>query len=309
MDWLDDLREGVVLVEDSVVSYLNAAAAALLYVDRDRVVGRPLIGVARDHRIEAVARGGDPVEVEVRGRRIRVERIRGGLSLVDVTRVRQSEEDARELLAVLSHELRTPVTTIQSTIEALQDDDLPLATRERFLRRAEQESRRLMRLLADLTVDVSPPRSRSVHLPEVVDRALALIAPKLAERGVSVRRQGPALDVWMDPDKALQLVLNLVENAVVHGPADREILIETRTAAEGDRAEIEVHDRGDPLAEDAFEGLFVPHRRGDAAAAAGAGLGLYIVRSIAERAGGRAWGRPTSAGNAFGVALPRPGRS
>ena len=309
MDWLDDLREGVVLVGRGVVTYLNAAAAELLHVDRDRVVGRPLIGVVRDHRIEAVARGGDPVEVEVRGRRIRVEPIRGGLSLVDVTRARQSEEDARELLAVLSHELRTPVTTIQSTIEALREDDLPAATRERFLRRAEQESRRLVRLLADLTVDVSPPRSRSVHLPEVVDRALALIAPKIAERGVTVRRTGPPLDVWMDPDKVLQLVVNLVENAVVHGPAGGEIVIETRSSAAGDVAEIEVIDRGDPLPEGAFEGLFVPHRRGDAAAASGAGLGLYIVRSIADRAGGRAWGRPTRNGNAFGVALPRPDAS
>ena len=306
MEWLDDLREGVVLVDEGVVTYLNAAAAELLHVERDRVAGRPLIGVARDHRIEAVALGGDPVEVEVRGRRIRVEPIHGGLSLVDVTRARQSEEDARELLAVLSHELRTPVTTIQSTIEALLEDDLPPALRERFLLRAEQESRRLVRLLADLTVDVSPPRSRSVHVPDVIERAIALLAPKIAERGVELRRAGTPIDVWMDPDKVLQLVVNLVENAIVHGPAKSDIVIRTGPSAEGDLGEIEVFDRGEPLPHDAFDALFVPHRRGDAASVPGAGLGLYIVRSIADRAGGRAWGRPTDDGNAFGVALPRP---
>lgn len=309
MDWLDDLHEGVVLFEEGVVTYVNAAAADILHVDAEWALGRPLIAVARDHRIEAVAHSGSATELDVRGRRLHVEPIRGGLSLQDVTRIHRRDQEARELLAVLSHELRTPVTTIQSALEALQDDDLPGSLRDRFLQRAEQEVQRLRRLLADLTVDVSPPRARSVLVPDVLDRAEALLAPLMEDRSVEVVRAGPPLTVWMDPDKMLQIVLNLLENAIIHGPRGEAVLLDVRTSSGGERVELEVVDRGEPLPADGFDAMFVPHRRGEAAAAPGAGLGLYIVRSIAERSGGRAWGRPTDDGNAFGVAVPAAGQT
>lgn len=307
MDWLDDLTEGVVLFDEGVVTYVNAAAADILHVDAQWARGRPLIAVARDHRIEAAAHSGSATELDVRGRRLHVEPIRGGISLQDVSRIHRRDQEARELLAVLSHELRTPVTTIQSALEALQDDALSESLRDRFLHRAEQEVQRLRRLLEDLTVDVSPPRARSVPVPDVLDRAEALLAPLVQERSIEVVRSGPPLTVWMDPDKMLQIVLNLLENAIVHGPSGEAVLLEVRKSPGGELVHLEVVDRGKPLPEDAFDGLFVPHRRGEASAAPGAGLGLYIVRSIAERSGGRAWGRPTEDGNAFGVAVPAAG--
>lgn len=304
--WLDQIAEGVVLVSEGRVSLVNRAAATLLQVDPENALGKPLIAVARDHRIERAYLEDETVELEARGHRLLVTPIEGGLSLRDVTALRAREDEARDLLAVLSHELRTPVTTIQSTLEALAGD-LPEAQRTRFLARALQEGERLIRLLGDLTTEVSPPRARTVWIHDAIDRAESLLAVIAAERQVEIRRSGPRLAVWMDPDKLLQVLLNLIENAIVHGPSGSEIVVESRMSEARTGVVVAVRDRGEPLDAPALEHLFMLRRRGSAPASAGAGLGLYIVRSIAERSGGRAWGRSWEHGNEFAVILPRPG--
>ncbi len=295
----------MVWVDAGRVSWLNRAAAELLQVDRRRVIGAPLIAVVRDHRIEAVAHGGAPVETATRGRRLVVAAFPGGLLLRDVTEARRATEDARELLAVLSHELRTPVTTIRASLEALRFD-LPESQRTRLLARAEDEAGRLTRLLEDLTVDVAPPKSRSLDVRELAARVEALLAPRLAQRGVGLSTELPVSTVWADPDKFLQALLNLVENAVIHGPGDAEVRLLVRADADREGwCRVEVLDRGTEVAPELMESWFAPHARGASATSRGTGLGLYIVRSIATRWGGEAWGRRWEQGNAFGFSVPR----
>lgn len=298
--WQDALAEGVILADGGRVRSLNRAAAELLRVDPALAVGRPLISVLRDHRLERAALDGGEVEIERAGRTLRAVGIADGLLLRDVTAERSAREGARELLAVLSHELRTPVTTIRATLEALRHD-LPEAQRERFLARAEGEAARLVRLLEDLTAEATPPRNRRVPLREVAERARGVLAPLLAERGVRLEATLPDVTVWADEDKLLQVILNLVENAAVHGPGGEVRLTGER---EGDRLAIAVRDLGRPLDGARIEALFEPNARGDGVKAKGTGLGLSIVRAIAERWGGRAWGRPLEGGNEFGVTVP-----
>ncbi len=302
---LDVLREGVVRIADGRVVALNGAAAALLQVDAERAIGAPLISVLRDHRMERAYLSGEHVELETRGRTLQVAPFAGGLVLRDVSAERRARTDARELLAVLSHELRTPVTTIRSVLEALRFE-MPDAQRERFLERAEAEAERLVRLLDDLTVDVAPPNARSVPVRALVQRAESLLASRLEERCISLAIDVPGVDVWCDPDKLLQLFLNLIENAALHGPARATVRVSATPAS--DRPgwyAIEVQDAGVPLEPDVLDRLFSPHTRGNGATGRGTGLGLYIVRSIAERWGGLAWGRPLPAGNAFGFTVAR----
>jgi len=303
--WVDALAEGVVVVRDERVVALNAAAARFLEVDPERAVGAALIAVVRDHRIERSYLDQMPIELFTRGRWLAIGVLEGAMLLRDVSEQRRARDDARELLAVLSHELRTPVTAIRAALEALRYD-MPAQQRGRFLEQAEAEADRLVRLLADLTVDVRPPAARSVPLKACARRAVELVAETLAARAVTVRYELPGGDVWADPDKLLQVLLNLIENAAVHGPAEASVRVVATSDPERDGwLHLEVIDQGGPLAPELIEPLFSPHARGARAGGRGTGLGLYVVRSIAERWGGRAWGRPCQAGNAFGVSVPR----
>lgn len=303
--WFDALAEGVVRVSDGRVVALNAAAARLLEVEPERAVGATLIEVVRDHRIEAAFLEGHDLTLLTRGRWLEVVPLETALLLRDVSVQRRAREDARELLAVLSHELRTPVTAIRAALEALRYD-LPEQQRQRFIASAEAESERLGRLLDDLTVDVKAPAARSVPLRASVERAAALAAPVLSEERVTLKLELPGGDVWADPDKLLQVLVNLIENAALHGPSDAQVRVVASLDPEREGwLRCEVIDQGAPLPAESFDPLFSPHARGTRAGGRGTGLGLYVVRSIAERWGGTAWGRPCQAGNAFGFSLPR----
>ena len=290
----------MLFVEAGRVRRLNRAAATFLEVTKDYAVGLPLIGVVRDHRLERVFLEQGELELTTRGRVLHAKATPGVLTLHDLTEMRRAQENARELLAVLSHELRTPVTTIRSTLEALHFE-MSEAQRARFLERAEGEADRLVRLLNDLTVDVKPPKLRSLNLYDVTLKALSLLRDTLEEHRVKVELDVPAFTVLADADKLLQVLINLLENAAIHGPDDATVYLSA--AQEGDAARVRVRDEGTPLAPDTIETLFEPHARGSAKAR-GTGLGLYIVRSIARRWGGKAWGRALEDGNEFGFSVP-----
>lgn len=299
-DAFDALSEGVIIVRAGRVVRLNTAAGRFLEVDPEQTLGTPLIGVLRDHRLEQVFLSGESAELETRGRILRASATPECLLLFDLTETRRAQESARELLAVLSHELRTPATTIRSTLEALRYP-LEEAQRERFLSRAEAETERLVRLLNDLTVDVRPPKLRSLVLREVVSRALVLLHDTFLEHQVRLECDVPSYTVLADADKLLQVVINLLENAAVHGPDEKTIFLTAQV--QGAWVRVSVRDEGEPLPEAAIERLFEPHSRGRGVKAKGTGLGLYIVRSIAQRWGGEAWGRPLESGNEFGFSV------
>ena len=279
---------------------LNRAAATFLEVTKDYAVGLPLIGVVRDHRLEQIFLEQGELELTTRGRILQAKATPGVLTLHDLTEMRRAQENARELLAVLSHELRTPVTTIRATLEALHFE-MPDAQRTRFLERAEDETERLVRLLNDLTVDVKPPKLRSLDLYEVTIKALSLLRETFKEHRVKVELDVPTFTVLADADKLLQVLINLLENAAIHGPDNA--VIHLYAAQRDNKVRVSVRDEGTPLASEIIETLFEPHSRGSAKAR-GTGLGLYIVRSIAQRWGGEAWGKALEEGNEFGFSVP-----
>lgn len=311
IDWWDDLSEGLVLIEGNRVRGVNAAAARMLKIEQRWAEGKELFLVLRNHHLDNVWRDGGEAEIKLGESDIIASRISAGLLLRDVTNERKAATTARELLAVISHELRTPMTTVTSTLEALEYGDLEEGLRGRFVERARTEAERVVRLLADLTVSVDPPRERTVDIAEILNRAESLLRTTLDERGT---RLVPALKgrtVWADPDKLLQVILNLVENAATHGPEGGVVEVSAEETTDG-WLELCVSDSGEPLPREVEARLFKPYSGSGRGRARG--LGLYIVKAIVERSGGQTWySRWTDdaggSGNRFHALLPvrRPG--
>jgi len=317
-DWFEQLEEGVVQVTGGVVVRLNAAAARLLDVDPYLARGARLITVLRDHRLEAAATApgqttasvaeassdapSRTTEIDLNGRTVQAVPLSGGLLLRDRSAIRQSEREAQELLAVLSHELRTPVAAVAAVLAALALD-LPSGQREDLLRRASEEAARLGRLVSDLTVEVRPPRQRSVPLDDLLARAVVVTETIRNEHGVRVTVSAPPITVWVDPDKLLQALVNLIENAAVHGPDQG--LVEVVAEPQGQVVRVEVRDRGTPLQPAVASSLFETSSQASAKVR-GTGLGLRIVRSMARAWGGEVWAGPRAdgvTGNAFGFSV------
>jgi two-component system OmpR family sensor kinase len=215
----------------------------------------------------------------------------------------------REFVADASHELRTPLTSILANLELLESE---LAGEQREIAgSALRSSRRMRRLVADLLLLAradagrEAPR-RPVDLAAVAREAVAESAPLAAESQVALDAP-EAVSVEGVPDDLHRLVLNLIENALIHTPQGTPVTVAVRQ--EDGAAVIEVADRGPgipaPLRERAFE-RFV-RGGGDAAPrSGGSGLGLAIVRAVAEGHGGSVELHDAEGGGArFVVRLPR----
>ena len=320
--WLDALPQAVVLHEGGRVTHLNLAAERLWGVTRARARGRALLEVVRRHTLEALALEGGELDLEVAGRSLHCRAQRGerggALVVEDVTSLRRREAELREAAAVLSHEFRTPVTALRGLLEALQYE-MPPEMQQNFVAQGVAEVERLARLVDDLAVGFKPVRARVLTLSEVLGRAERLLASDLSGAGVRLAR-GEDAAVRADPDKLLQVLLNLIENAARYGPRPGTVRVEARPhdapdegapyegAGEGRWVEIAVLDAGAPL--EGGEHIWRAHARGAGARGNGSGMGLYIVRSIVEGWGGRAWterrpsGHNASGFNAFCFTLP-----
>ncbi|GAA5514270.1 sensor histidine kinase WalK [Deinococcus carri] len=306
--WLDALPQAVLLFqgmpEGLGVVRVNAAAVRLWGVPQERAAGRPLLEVVRRHTLEALAERGGELELEAGGRTLRCTATRAGpgqegaLIVEDITAHRRREAELREATAVLSHEFRTPVTGLRGVLEALEYD-MPPDLAQNFVRQGLQEVERLARLVEDLAVGFRPTRARTLPLAEAFARAERLLTPELTPRQATLTFGDDHL-VRADPDKLLQVLLNLIENALKYGPAGQPI--EVQTLLRGTWVEVAVLDHGPPLT--GTDGLFRAHTRGPHASGQGSGMGLYIVRSIVQGWGGQTWAERRGDRNAFCFTLP-----
>jgi signal transduction histidine kinase len=219
----------------------------------------------------------------------------------------------RGMVAKASHELRTPAAVILSSAEILEREGLVKPAGRDLLRGIAEESQRLGRLSADLLTVVkerSGDVERQVSLApgdarDVVRAAAERAAIMAQGRDVTIQTEisSRALRASMDADRLLQLLLNLIENAIRHSPPGGSIAI--GAAAHDGRAELWVDDEGLGIPDEERELVFSPFYRSPrdrSSRDGGSGLGLAIARSIAVAHGGTLVAESSPAGGARLVA-------
>jgi len=220
------------------------------------------------------------------------------------------ERERYEFFAAVGHELRTPLTSIRGYLDTLGDDGLDEETRRRFLATARREAQRLSRLvdgmldfsMLDLSGETFAPAS--CDLGEQVAAACEALRPQAAERAIAIEAAvGAGARVGLGADSCTQALLNVVDNAVKYGRAGGKVRVSWIVRAP--YACVRVDDDGPGVIESERASIFASRVRGTAARGAGRGIGLAIVRTIVERAGGdvRAMRSPLG-GARFELLLP-----
>lgn len=235
-------------------------------------------------------------------------------------RERALESSRRELVAWVSHDLRTPLAAIRAVAEALEDgvvaDPEEVASYHKTLR---EEADRLTTLVDDLfelsrtQAGVLQMELERVPLDDVVSDAVSSAAPIARSKGVRLQGHAgegpppgsPLLDV--SPRELTRALRNVLENAIRHTPVDGTVLVRTRT--EDDAAYVAVEDACGGIPETDLDRVFEVAFRGERARTpgedAGAGLGLAIARGIVEAHRGHISVSNVGAGCRFLIRLPR----
>jgi len=215
-------------------------------------------------------------------------------------------------LSQISHELRTPMTSIRAFSEILREGDMPPAMVRRHATIIHDEAIRLTRLLDDL-LNLSVLENAGmqltlglVSLQDMIDRALVAAAQTRPERSFAVYRDpaSEALYVTTDADRLTQVFINLISNARKYCAApEPELRIAVRQR--GGRVMVDVVDNGRGIPEDSQALIFEKFARlTDETRAGGAGLGLAICREVMTALGGSISYLPGQGGTAFRVTFP-----
>jgi signal transduction histidine kinase len=215
-------------------------------------------------------------------------------------------------LSQISHELRTPMTSIRAFSEILTEGDLPPEMVANYGRIIHEEAIRLTRLLDDL-LDLSVLENGSVQLnigvanvQQILDRALAAARHTRAERDFLIIRDLPAENIFVrtDADRLVQVFINLISNARKYcDAASPELKITVRQRA--GRVSVDFIDNGSGIPKQQQGIIFEKFARlTDQTRAGGAGLGLAICREVMAKLGGSVAYLPGQGGAAFRVVLP-----
>jgi signal transduction histidine kinase len=214
-------------------------------------------------------------------------------------------------LGQISHELRTPMTSIRAFSEILSEGDLPPQMVADYGHILHDEAVRLTRLLDDL-LDLSVLENGTVqlnlglsHLGRMLDRAEAAASQTRPERAFRIEREGvEEIFLHTDADRLVQVFINLISNARKYCDAEAAVL-KIRLRQKGGRVIADFIDNGSGIAKEAQGLIFEKFARlTDQRRAGGAGLGLAICREIMANLGGSIGYLPGQKGAAFRVTLP-----
>jgi len=236
-------------------------------------------------------------------------------TVIDITHRREAEHLRDAFIGVLSHELRTPITSIYGGSKVLlrEDPEFDESIRKGILQDLADESERLNRMVENLLVLARVERGVPLGGQEPI--LLQRLLPRIvAEEG----RQWPLMNLRLlvpdsvptvagDESYVDQVMRNLISNAGKYGPANGAVTVEVRVPDDRREVDVAVIDEGEGIDEAETGKLFELFFRSAAVShkTAGSGIGLFVSRHLVEGMGGRMWARSRpEGGSEFGFSLP-----
>ena len=302
-----------VSTHDAILIVLVSSFAGLLGLVTARLATARLVADVRavSEGLSAVGRGRRDVSIEAEGSQELVELAQAANRMTD--RLGAEERARRHLMAAISHDLRTPMTSLQLVAVALGDEILDEEERRRYAARMAINVAALNGLIDDLfelsrlEAGETSWSTERVHLRMLVDETLDAMRTEAERKGIAITCDVPEdlLPARANPEKLQRVLFNLLTNAIRHTPPGGTVAL---AAAMRERhVEIEVADTGAGIPagerESVFEAFFQGGERA-ARSGGGAGLGLAISRAIVQAHGGRIWLEEATRGTRIRFSLP-----
>ena len=226
----------------------------------------------------------------------------------------QSEQRRQEFIANVSHELKTPMTTIGGYVDGILDGTIPRENEKHYLQIVSSEVRRLSRLVRSM-LDLSRIQAQGVDearktrfdLGEAMSDVLITFEQKINAGHLQVNVDMPEKPVWTkaDRDSITQVIYNLLDNAIKFCPAGGSLGLILEQ--DGQKARLRVRNTGPTIAPEELPLLFDRFHKADKARSAdreGWGLGLYIAKTIVGAHGGEIWATSENGVTEFVFTLP-----
>lgn len=230
----------------------------------------------------------------------------------DISDIKKAERMRQEVIQMITHDLRSPLSAIRNFHEMLEDGMCgDLNDRgQNLLQAAERTSDRMMRLISEL-LDLEKIKAgmmtlsvEEASLQEIFDAAAASVPA--ASNNVSIQVEPTEIKLRCDQDRIIQLIVNLLANAVKFSPTGEKVILAANDT--GEAVEISVTDHGRGIPADKLAAIFEPFEQvqvSDATVRGGTGLGLAICKGLAELHGGTISATSEEGvGSRFSVVLP-----
>lgn len=316
------IAEGLVVVDaKGKVIMMNPAAEKLLNVSKKNKIGRPILeGIRKDQLISLSKASPDSKdrEIEIVSREDETKRILRSSSAIienengqtvgmvsvlsDITKQKELDRMKSNFVSSVTHELRTPLVAIQKAISMLVDGTTGRVseTQEEFLSLADRNIKRLSVLINDL-LDLSKLeagrmeiRKELVSMEGLINEAVEGLRAWAETKSIKIEKriEGKIPDVYADFNRLIQVLNNLIGNAIKFTPQNGNITIEMKTREGEGETEIAVQDTGIGITKEDLTRVFDKfYQTGERISADinGTGIGLSIAKEIVELHGGRIW--------------------
>jgi two-component system phosphate regulon sensor histidine kinase PhoR len=309
---LNNMADGILIAgEDGTVQLINPAAELMFKTSAEESLGKSLVEVVRHHQlVELWHRCKQTGQPQTASYEISLEKIfvQAGVApmdsglpgsvlfiMQDLTRLRKLETLRRDFVSNVSHELRTPLASMKALTETLREgaiDDPPAA--QRFLSRMDIEIDTLTQMVEEL-LELSriesgrvPLENKPIQAGALIDKAVDRMVLQAQRAGLSIEKKigEENLEVCVDVNRMVQVLVNLLHNAIKFTPPGGTIQCGVEKSSEG--VIFYVQDTGVGIDPESLPRIFERFYKADKArSGGGTGLGLSIARHLVEAHGGR----------------------